>query len=96
MYIGKHYIKKEKWVAAINRFKTVVNDYSTTIYVEEALHRLVEIYYKIGLTEESKKYAALLGYNYLSGEWYKQSYRVFNKNYSNKISKIKKKGKFYY
>jgi outer membrane protein assembly factor BamD len=94
MYIGKHYIKKEKWVAAINRYKTVVNDYGTTIYVEEALHRLVEIYYKIGLTEESKKYAALLGYNYLSGEWYKQSYRVFNKNYSNKTSKIKKKGNF--
>ena len=94
MYIGKHYMKKEKWVAAINRFKTVVDEYSTTIYVEEALHRLVEIYYKIGLTEESKKYAALLGYNYLSGEWYKQSYRVFNKNYSNPTSKIKKKGNF--
>ena len=94
MYIGKHYIKKEKWVAAINRFKTVVDDYSTTIYVEEALHRLVEIYYKIGLVEESKKYAALLGYNYLSGEWYKQSYLVFNKNYSNPNLKIKKKGNF--
>ena len=94
MYIGKHYMKKEKWVAAINRFKTVVDEYSTTIYVEEALHRLVEIYYKIGLTEESKKYAALLGYNYLSGEWYKQSYRVFNKNYSNPTSKINKKGNF--
>ena len=94
MYIGKHYIKKEKWVAAINRFKTVVDDYSTTIYVEEALHRLVEIYYKIGLVEESKKYAAVLGYNYLSGEWYKQSYLVFNKNYSNPNLKIKKKGNF--
>ena len=94
MYIGKHYVKKEKWVAAINRFKTVVEEYGTTIYVEEALHRLVEIYYKIGLVEESKKYASLLGYNYLSSNWYKQSYRVFNKKYSNPTSKVEKKGNF--
>ena len=94
MYIGKHYMKKEKWVAAINRFKIVVEKYNTTIYTEEALHRLVEIYYKIGLVEESKKYASLLGYNYLSSDWYEQSYRVFNKNYSNRISKINKKGNF--
>ena len=94
MYIGKHYTKKEKWIAAINRYKVVVEKYGTTIYVEEAIHRLVEIYYKIGLVEESKKYAILLGYNYLSGDWYEQSYRVFNKNYSNSISKIDKKGNF--
>jgi len=94
IYLGKHYMKKEKWVAAINRFKNIVEEYSTTIYVEEALHRLVEIYYKIGLVEESKKYAALLGYNYLSSDWYKQSYRVFNKDYSSSTSKIKKKGNF--
>jgi outer membrane protein assembly factor BamD len=94
IYLGKYYIKKEKWVAAINRFKKVVEEYGTTIYVEEALHRLVEIYYKIGLVEESKKYAALLGYNYLSSDWYKQSYRVFNKDYSSSTSKIKKKGNF--
>ena len=94
IYLGKHYMKKEKWVAAINRFKNVVEEYSTTIYVEEALHRLVEIYYKIGLVEESKKYAALLGYNYLSSDWYKQSYRVFNKSYSNQTSKINKKRNF--
>jgi len=94
MYIGKHYMKKEKWVAAINRFKIVVEKYDTTIYTEEALHRLVEIYYKIGLVEESKKYATLLGYNYLSSDWYEQSYRVFNKDYSNRISKINKKGNF--
>ena len=94
MYIGKHYVKKEKWVAAINRFKTIVDEYGTTIYVEEALHRLVEIYYKIGLVEESKKYATLLGYNYLSGDWYKQSYRVFNKNYTNPTLKVDKKGNF--
>ncbi len=90
IYLGKHYIKKEKWVAAINRFKTVVNDYDTTVYVEEALHRLVEIHYRIGLIEESQKYANLLGYNYQSGKWYKESYKVFNKNYGKPIKKIKK------
>ena len=87
-------MKKEKWVAAFNRFKTIEEEYDKTIYVEEALHRLVEIYYKIGLVEESKKYAALLGYNYLSSDWYEQSYRVFNKNYSIQTSKINKKGNF--
>ncbi|MDB9827370.1 outer membrane protein assembly factor BamD, partial [Candidatus Pelagibacter sp.] len=71
MYLGRHYIKKEKWIAAINRFKNILNNYETTIYTEEAVHRLVEIHYKIGLKDESKKYASLLGYNYLSGEWYK-------------------------
>ena len=91
MYLAKHYMKKEKWIAAINRFKTVVEDYETTIYVEEAIHRLVEIHYKIGLIDESKKYANLLGYNYLSGEWYKKSYSVFNKNYKTPLKKKKKK-----
>ena len=91
MYLGRYYIKKEKWVAAINRFKTVVNDYETTIYVEEAIHRLVEIYFKVGLTDQSKKYANLLGYNYLSSEWYAESYRVFNQNYKDPIKKIKRK-----
>ena len=81
MYIGKYYLKKEKWVAAINRFKTILNKYETTIYVEEALHRLVETNYKIGLEDEAKKYANLLGYNYQSSQWYEQSYKVFNKDY---------------
>ena len=83
IYIGRHYVKKEKWIAAINRFRNVAENYDTTIYVEEALHRLVEIYYRIGLTNESSKYAKLLGYNYGSGEWYKQSYAIFNKEYDN-------------
>ena len=87
MYIGRFYLKKEKWIPAINRFKKVVEDYETTIFAEEALHRLVEVYYKIGLVEESKKYAITLGYNYQSGEWYENSYQVFNKNYK----KIRKK-----
>ncbi len=87
MYLGRHYIKKEKWVAAINRFKNILNDYETTIYAEEAIHRLVEIHYKIGLEGEAKKYASLLGYNYLSSEWYKKTYRVFNKDYEEKTIK---------
>jgi outer membrane protein assembly factor BamD len=88
MYIGRHYIKKEKWIAAINRFKIILNDYETTIFSEEAIHRLVEIHYKIGLEDEAKKYAMLLGYNYLSGEWYKKSYKIFDKKY--KTQKLKK------
>ena len=88
MFIGRYYFDKNKWVAAINRFKFVTDNYQTTIYVEEALHRLVEIYYIIGLENEAKKYAVLLGYNYQSSEWYENSYSVFDKNY--KKAKIKK------
>ena len=91
MYIGRYYIKMEKWIAAINRFQFVVKYYDTTVYIEEALHRLVEIYYKIGLVEEAQKVAVVLGYNYGSGEWYQNSYRVFNKSY--KTEKITKKKK---
>ena len=81
MYIGRHYMETEKWIGAINRFKNVINNYDDTVYVEEALHRLVEIYYKIGLIDEAKKVAYVLGYNYESGKWYENSYRVFNKSY---------------
>ena len=93
MYLGRHYIKKGKWIAAINRFKYVIEIYDRTVFVEEALHRLVEINYKIGLIDESQKYANLLGYNYLSSEWYKKSYKVFNRNYEVKKIKITKKEK---
>ena len=86
MYLARYYIDREKWIPAINRFKTVVSDYDTTIYVEEALHRLVELHYRLGLVDESKKYAALLGYNYQSSEWYEESYKILNKDYV-KISK---------
>jgi len=92
MYLAKYYIEREKWIPAINRYKNVLDKFETTIYVEEALHRLVEIHYKIGLIDESKKYAALLGYNYQSSEWYRQSYKVFNKDYE-KIRKKRKKKK---
>ena len=81
MHIGKYYLKRKKWIAAINRFKTVLSDYETTVYVEEALHRLVETYYKIGLVDEAEKYANVLGYNYQSSKWYEQSYKIFNKKY---------------
>jgi len=92
MYLGRHYIKKERWIPAINRFKNILKDYETTIYSEEAIHRLVEIHYKIGLEGEAKKYASLLGYNYLSSEWYKKSYKIFNKQYEIK-KKIREKNK---
>jgi len=92
MYLGRHYIKKEKWIPAINRFKIIIKDYETTIYAEEAIHRLVEIHYKIGLEEEAEKYAIFLGYNYLSSEWYKKSYKIFNKKYETRKIKKEKSG----
>ena len=93
MYLARHYMKKQKWIAAINRLKFVTENYDTTIYIEEALHRLVEVHYKIGLENEAQKYAKILGYNYQSSDWYKQSYKVFNKNYSSIINKKKEKDK---
>ena len=89
MYLGRYYFDKKKWIPAINRFRVVIDKYDTTIYAEEALHRLVEVYYTIGLDDEAKKYAQLLGYNYKSSSWYENSYSLFNKTY-----KIKKKEKF--
>ena len=86
LYIAKYYITTQKWIPAVNRLKTIVNDYSETVFIEEALHRLVEVYYRVGLTEEAKAAAAILGYNYNSSEWYAQSYKIINKNY-----KIQKK-----
>ena len=88
--IARYYIKNQKWIAAINRLKVIVEDYDKTIFVEEALHRLVEIYYKIGLEEEARAAAALLGYNYNSSEWYERSYKILNKDYE--PIKIKKDG----
>ena len=89
MSIARFYMKTEKWIPALNRLKIVVDEYDETVFIEEALHRLVEIYYKLGLVEESKQAAAILGYNYKSSEWYSRSYKVFNKKY--KPKKIKKK-----
>ena len=92
MYVARYYVDRKKWIAAINRFKEVIDNYETTIYVEEALHRLVEIYYILGLENEAQKYANLLGYNYQSSEWYENSYRVFNKSYEIKSIKKDKNG----
>ena len=91
MYIGVHYVKKKKWIAAINRFKNVVTNYQETSFIDEALHRLVELHYYLGLVEEAQKYASLLGYNYKSSEWYSKSYKIFNKNYKSKIEIKKEK-----
>jgi len=94
MYLGRYYFEKKKWIASINRFRAVTDNYESTIYIEEALHRLTEIYYIIGLEQEAKKYANLLGYNYQSSMWYEKSYAVFNKSYKkNKREDLKKKNK---
>jgi len=93
MSIARFYIKTKKWIPALNRLKIVVDKYENTIFVEEALHRLVEVYYNLGLTDEAKQAAAILGYNYKSGDWYKKSYKVLNKKYTTKkIKKEKKTG----
>ena len=91
MFIARHYIQKEKWIPAINRLKFIVTEYDSTVFIEEALHRLVEIYYKIGLEDESRKYAILLGFNYPESEWYKNTYKVHKKEY--KIQDIKNRNK---
>ena len=92
IYIGRYYIEKKKWIPAINRFRTVIDNYDTTIYVEEALHRLVEVYYVLGLKDEAEKYANILGYNYGSSKWYEITYSLFNKNYvTRKIKEDKNK-----
>ena len=81
LYLAKYYLDREKWIPAMNRYKKIVNEYETTIFIEEALYRLVELNYKLGLTDEAKKYAVILGYNYQSSEWYERSYKILNTNY---------------
>ena len=90
MSIARYYIQTEKWIPALNRLKNIVNEYDKTVFIEEALHRLVEVYYKLGLEDEAKKAATILGYNYQSGEWYEKTYKVFNKKYQSKNSKKRK------
>jgi len=93
LFVARYYISVKKWVPAINRLKIILDKYSTTIFVEEALHRLVEIHYHLGLEKEAKKYASILGYNYNSSEWFKKSYKVFNENYEELKKEIKKEKK---
>ena len=92
MSVARFYMKTEKWIPALNRLKVVVDQYDRTVFVEEALHRLVEIYYRLGLEDEAKQAASILGYNYQSGDWYKRSYKIFNKKYKSKRIKEKKEG----
>ena len=92
IYLGRYYVSKKKWIPAINRFRNILKQYETSIYTEEAIHRLVEINYHIGLVDESKKYAMLLGYNYASSEWYKETYKIYNKDYKKLVIKKEKKG----
>ena len=97
LYIAKYYISVQKWVPAINRLKLIVEKYNETVFIEEALHRLVEINYHIGLENEANKYAAILGYNYNSSKWFEMSYKVLNKDYKKileKNKKVKEKGLF--
>ena len=93
MYIARYYFEKKKWIPAINRFKKVVDQYQTTVFIEEALYRLVEIHYVIGLKDEAEKYAKLLGYNYQSSKWYEKSYEIFDKSEVNNFSKLPKNKK---
>ena len=96
LFVAKYYISTQKWVPAINRLKVIVNEYDKTIFIEEALHRLVETYYHLGLEDEAKKYAQILGYNYNSSEWFEQSYKIFNTNYNiRKKENFKKKKSFF-
>jgi|TARA_B110000305_G_scaffold230996_1_gene283903 outer membrane protein assembly factor BamD len=90
MYLARYYLNKTMWIPALNRFKTVVTEYDTTIYTEEALHRLVEVNYRLGLVDESKKYANVLGYNYQSSDWYKNTYKIYNTNYRDGIKELQK------
>ena len=91
LFVAKYYISTQKWIPAINRLKVIVSDYNKTIFIEEALHRLVEIYFHIGLENEAKKYAKILGYNYNSSEWFKKSYKILNKNYELQLKRNKNK-----
>ena len=93
MYIGRHYLKKEKWIPAIKRFQNIIKNYNQSVYVEEAIHRLVEIHYRIGLEQEANKYAKLLGYNYQSSQWYEKSYQILNKNYESRVLSLEIKDK---
>ena len=94
MYVAKYYMKSKKWIPAINRLKLIVNDYNETIFIEEALHRLVEVYYEVGLKDEANAAAVLLGYNYNSSTWYEQSYKIINSDYKIKKPKNKKSNSF--
>ena len=93
LFVAKYYVTTQKWIPAINRLKVIVEKYNKTVFIEEALHRLVEIHYYLGLENEAKKYAKILGYNYNSSRWFEQSYKILNKDYNLKKELTKKKVK---
>ena len=98
LYIARYYISLQKWVPAVNRLKVIIEKYEKTIFIEEALHRLVEIYYNLGLEKEAESYAKILGYNYNSSQWFEMTYKVLNKNYeivSNKKAPEKKNNRLF-
>lgn len=76
MEVGRYYLKKDEYTAALKRFGKVLEEYQTTSHTAEALHRMVEIYLKLGVVNEAEKYAAVLGHNYRSSPWYKDSYKL--------------------
>lgn len=83
MYIARYYMKKEKWISAMIRLQLVIENYQNTIFIDEALHRMVEICYRTGDINNAKKYAAILGYNYNTSNWYKKTYKIVgDKNYT--------------
>jgi outer membrane protein assembly factor BamD len=79
MQIGRYYLERREYLAAVNRFKTVVEEYQTTRHVEEALHRLTESYLALGIVPEAQTAAAVLGHNFPDSEWYQDSYKLLNK-----------------
>jgi len=90
MYIARYYQERKKWLAALKRLSNILENYQSTIYIEEALHRMVEIHYKIGNIESAKKFASILGYNFNESDWYKKSYTIISsKNFN--IIDIKRK-----
>jgi outer membrane protein assembly factor BamD len=76
MEIGRYYERQGNYLAAINRFRRVVDNYQTTTHVPEALHRLTESYLALGIVDEAKITAAVLGHNYPGSEWYVESYAL--------------------
>ncbi len=89
MEIGRYYISRKEYLAAIKRFRRVVEDYQGTSHVPEALHRMVELYLELGITEEARNYAAVLGHNYPTSEWYKDSYKLLGADGSAESSQSK-------
>ncbi len=79
MYIGRYYQKRNRHLAAIERFKVVINKYDTTAQIPEALYRLTESYLSLGIIEEARKTTAVLSYNFKESTWYKLSYDLFRK-----------------